>query len=161
MELISKDELAKLCSEQGIKRRIVRELRYVPSEITKPEARDFLVVMNKSGTEGVLIYEGWVVSFERAARRANSSGRVEAIICDICATWQRGSNSASVSFQTQSGSITHLICGDFDCSLHVRDLTDVAKLSRTQLREHADPEHRITRLRDRLRHIIETVTLSR
>lgn len=157
MELVSKDELAKICSEQGIKRRIVRELRYVPSEVVSPKSRDFLVVMNKSGTEGVLIYEGRVVSFERAARRANSSGRVEAIICDICATWQRGGNSANVSFHTPQGSITYLICGDFDCSLHVRDLTEAAKVSRTQLREHMTPEQRISRLHERLDRLMQNV----
>lgn len=155
MKLPTHEELLERCKAASLKRRIVRELRYVPSEVTDAEQRDFLVVTNKAGSAGVLLFGDKIVAFEKTARTANRQGRVEAIICDICATWQRGSNSTVVSFVTPKGSVSHLVCGDFNCSLHVRDLTDQSKLSRTQLREHIEPEQRIARLHARLTHILE------
>lgn len=89
-------------------------------------------------------------TFRLEKRAANSSGRTEAIICDICATWQRGSHSAALTFTKEKSTTTFLVCGDLDCSLHVRDKTPAAVLSRTQLREHITPEERVERLRRRL-----------
>lgn len=154
---MTKDALIELTLQQGVKRRIVRELRFTPDALTDWQERDFLVACTKSGNEGVLLYEGRVISFERSSRRANTRGRVEAIICDICATWQRGSNSSIVSFHKPKGTVSYLICGDFNCSLHVRDLTDASKLSRSQLREHMSSEQRIARLNNRLSAIVENV----
>lgn len=157
MDIISKDRVIERCQQRGVKRRIIRELRYNEDSVTHWPERDFLVVQTKSGNEGVLLYEDAVLSFDKSARRANSTGRVEAIICDICATWQRGSNSSIVSFHKSTGSVSYLICGDFECSLHVRDMTEASKISRTQLREHTEPPQRISRLKSRLSGIIQNV----
>lgn len=157
MDSISKDALTQLALQQGIKKRLIRELRYAPDTMANWEERDFLLATTKSGNEGILFYEGAVISFERSARRANAKGRVEAIICDICATWQRGSNSSIVSFHKPTGTVSYLICGDFECSFHVRDMTDASKLSRAQLREQMSIEQRVVRLKTRLSAIIENV----
>lgn len=152
MNALTRDELTRLLDENRIKPRLKRELRFTPEAITDWEDRDFLVVTNRSRSEGVLIFPGAknVVPFALQPRKANASGRVEPIICDFCATWQRGSNSAVISFQKERSSQSFLCCGDLDCSSHVRDKTPESKLSRTQLRENMTPQARIERLRSRL-----------
>jgi len=154
MVVPTRETFSELLKERRISKRLVRDIRYVPEEITNSEDRDFIAVFNKSGNEGVLLFEGVVVPIERMKRSPNKAGRVEAIICDICATWQRGTNSAVLALR-RSGerSSSYLVCADLDCSLHVRDLTDASKLSRAQLREHITVPDRIVRLCTRLRAI--------
>lgn len=157
MILLSREELIELLKDHRISKRLMRDLRYVPEEITHPESRDFLTITNKSLSEGVLLYEDYAVSFSLAKRSANRSGRVEAIICDICATWRRGTGSAVLTFKkSATRSASFLVCLDLDCSLHVRDMTEASKLSRTQLREHITPEARVERLRIRLEALLAT-----
>ena len=155
MKAVSREEFADLT--KGVKPRIRRELRFVPEEITDWEDRDFLAVTNKSRTEGVLLVPGEtprVVPFQLQNRRAGPSGRVEAVICDICATWQRGSNSAVITFTREKSSVSFLCCADLLCSLHVRDKTDASKLSRVQLRENNTAQTRALRLRRKLSEIL-------
>lgn len=92
--------------------------------------------------------------FRLQARKPGASGRTEAIICDFCATWQRGSNSASIAFTREKSTQTFLCCGDLLCSLHVRNKTQASKLSRTQLRENNTVEERVARLRARLSELV-------
>ena len=135
MKKLTREEVASL----PLKPRLKRELRFVPEEISDWNDRDFIAVMTKSKTEGVLVAElseQYCAPFRLQKRAANSKGRVEAIICDLCSTWQRGSNSAVMSFQKEKGSVSFLVCGDLLCSLHVRGSTDAARLSRTQLRNN-------------------------
>lgn len=147
MKNISREELKARVGAAGVKPRLVRELRFVPEEITDWELRDFLVVLTKSKNEGVLLYDASVASFRLEKRIAGASGRVEPIICDLCATWQRGSNSATVTFMRgDKSTVSYLCCADLDCSLHVRGLTNAGKLARTQLREDITPVRRIERL---------------
>ena len=156
MNPMTREEFSELVS--GMRPRLRRELRFVPEEITDWENRDFLAVTNKQGSEGVLIVpflQNKVVSFTLQTRKPNASGRVEAIICDICATWQRGTHSAVITFAVdKTRSVSFLCCGDLLCSLHVRGKTQDAALSRTQLREQITPEARIQRLRERLTGIL-------
>ncbi|MNY56422.1 hypothetical protein D3C86_1925030 [compost metagenome] len=102
----------------------------------------------------------FVVPFRLQARKASSmTGRVEAIICDFCSTWQRGSNSAVITFdRSDKSSRSYLCCADLLCSLHVRDLTTQAALSRTQLREQVTPERRVERLRESLHAILAALS---
>ena len=156
MKLPTKLEFELRMKEERISKRLVRDLRYIPEEITHVSERDFLTVTTKSGNEGVLLFNDLVIQFTLGKRRPNAAGRVEAIICDICATWQRGTNSGLLIFKkTSTHTVSHLVCADLDCSLHVRDLTDASKLSRTQLRESITPEGRIARLQDRLAKILK------
>lgn len=154
MKALSRDDIVNL----SIKPRLKRELRFVPEEVFDWEERDFIAVMNKAKNEGVLIAEleeRYVATFRLQKRSANSRGQAEAIICDFCATWQRGSNSTVISFQKEKGSVSFLCCGDLLCSFHVREKTPESKLSRTQLRETISVESKIQRLRDRLKSILQ------
>lgn len=144
-----------------LKPRLRRELRFSPETITDWGDRDFIVITNKQGNEGVLVVPFEPVAilpFAISRREPNSKGRVEAIICDICATWQRGTHSGVITFTASPiRTVSFLCCGDLQCSLHVRDKTPAAILSRAQLREHISPDDRIARLRQRLRDIITVV----
>ncbi len=147
-------------AELPIKLRLKRELRFVPEEISDWEDRDFIAVMNKSKSEGVLIAElekTYYAPFRLQKRAANAMGRVEAIICDFCVTWQRGPNSAVISFQKDKSSVSFLCCGDLLCSFHVREKTNESKLSRTQIRETVSVEGKVQRLRNRLKAIFQEV----
>lgn len=160
MKAIDREEFAELLRDTRIKPRLKRELRFVPEEIAHWELRDFLAVTNRSGSEGVLVAplsKLYVLPFELHKRTANRMGRVEAIICDFCATWQRGSNSATITFYKDKSSVSFLCCADLLCSLHVRSKTSAATLSRTQLREQVSPEARIIRLHDRLEKILAEI----
>lgn len=154
MNMLTKDELQQCLENARIKPRIRRELRFVPDEITDWQDRDFLAVTNRSRSEGVLLWGDATVPFRLQARRPNKSGRVEAIICDLCATWRRGTESAVITFQKETSTQSFLCCADLDCSLHVRGKTPAATLSRTQLREDITPEGRVARFSQRLASII-------
>lgn len=141
MQVITRDNFQHLLTEAHIKPRLKRELRFVPEEISDWEDRDFIAVMNRSRSGGVIVASlerTFVVPLTIQKRVPNRTGRVEAVICDFCATWQRGSNSATITFRKANSTVSFLCCGDLLCSLHVRDKTPAAKLSRTQLRETND-----------------------
>lgn len=160
MILPTREEFVTTVKDARISRRLVRDLRYVPEEVTHPKQRDFVAVKTKSGKEGVVLYKDMIIPFELSARAANSSGRVEAVICDICATWQRGTNSANLTLKkSDNRTVSHLVCADLDCSLHVRDMTAQSKLSRSQLREHITPEGRVDRLNERLHEILTSIAI--
>ncbi|HPQ82284.1 MAG TPA: FBP domain-containing protein [Candidatus Saccharimonas sp.] len=156
MELPSNCDLLASLKNARIKPRIIRELRYVPSEILHSESRDFLVIMNKSRSEGVLLFEDLFYPFSLTKKAASSTGRVDGIICDICSTWQRGNNAARIAFaKGDRRSVSYLVCADLDCSLHVRDMTPESKLSRVQLREHVALDGRIERLYTNLSRLLQ------
>jgi hypothetical protein len=160
MNAITREELTSVLKIANIKSRIKRDIRFVPEEITNWENRDFLAVTNRSRSEGVLIApleKLYIMPFELQKRVSNKTGRVEAIICDFCATWQRGSNSAIISFQKDKVSVSFLCCADLLCSLHVRSQTTASTLSRVQLRENNSAEDRIRRLGMRLETILSSI----
>lgn len=147
MNSITREEFAQRVGAAGINPRLARELRFVPAETAHWEQRDFLTALTKSKNEGVLLYGDHTAMFSLSRRKPGLSGRVEPIICDLCASWQRGSNSATITFvRSDKSTVSYLCCGDLDCSLHVRGLTNAGKLARTQLREDITPERRIQRL---------------
>lgn len=161
MKIIDRPAFAELLEEARIKPRIKRDLRYIPEEISNWETRDFITATNKSHSEGVLIApleRLYVAQFQLQMRKPNKAGRVEAIICDLCATWQRGSNSAVISFlRSDRSSVSFLCCADLDCSLHVRNMTAASKISRAQLRENNTIEQRVQRLTDKLSFILSGI----
>lgn len=158
MNQINREEFTAFVKNARIKSRLRAILRFVPEEIHGWENRDFLAVTDKSGREGVLLYGDVVAPFMLATRSAKANGRIEAILCDICASWRRGTESATITFQAgDRRTVSHLVCGDLDCSLHVRGLTDTSALSRTQLREDITPEARVTRLHFRLKNILDNL----
>ncbi len=160
MDAIDRGQFAELIKDAGVKSRLRRELRYVPEEMADWPDRDFLVVTTRSGNEGVLVAQSgkvYVVPFELQKRTANSQGRVEAVICDLCATWQRGSSSAVLTFTKERSSVSFLVCSDLACSAHVRGKTAAATLSRAQLREDMTVAERVERLRNRLEKVLRGV----
>lgn len=156
MKLIDRDHLRQLLRGAGIKPKFASELRFTPEAIQDWQDRDFITVTNRSRNAGVLVYptQEAVVSFALSRRTPNNAGRIEPIICDICATWRRGTESAVITFQRARSTVSYLCCEDLLCSLHVRDKTEVAKVSRTQLRENISVEARIERLDQRLRSLL-------
>lgn len=154
MTPLSREQFADMTSEQGVKKKLRAELKFAPEAYDWPHY-DFVTVFDKARQKGVLLYEGRLYSVTLSPRKPNASGKTEPVICDICATWRRGSESALLTFQKSDRStIGHLVCADLDCSLHVRNLTRAATLSRTQLREDIDTDGRIARLQARLGRIL-------
>lgn len=155
MHRISREEFAQRVVAARIKPRLRKILRFVPEEITEWDARDFLAVTDKSGNEGVLLYKDMTAAFTLSPRVARVGGHVAAIICDICATWRRGPESAVLTLpKGDSRSVSYLVCADLDCSLHVRGMTDAGILSRSQVREDITLDRRKERLRERLEAIL-------
>lgn len=157
MKHISREEFLPLMKQARIKQRLQRELRFVPETIAWQDL-EMLAITTRSGNEGVLFVEEGdlaVVPFEiKRALTDTRIGRSKPIICDFCHTWQRGGNAASITFVRNSQkSVTFLCCADLACSLHVRDRTPEAVLSRTQLHEDMTTVQRIARLRRNLHKI--------
>jgi len=155
MHKVAREEFAERARQARIKPRLRKILRFVPEEITDWEARDFIAVTDKSGNEGVLLYQDETVPFTLSPRVARAGGQVAAVICDICATWRRGPESAVLTLpKGDNRSVSYLVCADLQCSLHVRGMTDAGILSRSQIREDITPDRRIERLRERLAAIL-------
>lgn len=155
MHKVAREEFAERARQARIKPRLRKILRFVPEEITDWEARDFIAVTDKSGNEGALLYQDETVPFTLSPRVARAGGQVAAVICDICATWRRGPESAVLTLpKGDNRSVSYLVCADLQCSLHVRGMTDAGILSRSQIREDITPDRRIERLRERLAAIL-------
>ena len=155
MHKLTREEFAQRLVSARIKPRLRKVLRFVPEEINNWDLRDFLSVTDKSGNEGVLIYQEITVPFALSPRVARAGGQVAAIICDICATWRRGPENAVLTLDKgERRSVSYLVCADLDCSLHVRGMTDAGMLSRSQIREDITPDRRKERLRERLTEMI-------
>ena len=155
MNRLTREEFRQTVTAAGVKPRLRKILRFVPEEVTEWDCRDFLAVTDKSGREGVLLYGNTVASFTLTPRGSKASGQVAAVICDICATWQRGTASATLTlYKDARRSVSHLVCGDLNCSLHVRGITAAGLYSRSQIRENITAENRVARLRKRLEGIL-------
>ena len=159
MQQLTASDIADLFESYALKKKLTSELKFISDTIDKWNERDFIAITDRHRSKGVLIAELTTliaVSFRLQMRKASSTtGRIESIICDFCATWQRGSNSATITFdRADKSSRSYLCCADLLCSLHVRGHTKEATLSRTQLREQTTPERRIERLRENLKTIL-------
>jgi len=163
MKAIDQERFTGLLRQERIKPRLVRELRFVPNEIHDWEERELLAVTTRSGNEGVLlasIERFYVLPYRLSKSITNTqTGRSTPITCDFCYTWQRGGNAGNISFVRPSDEhiITFLCCGDLECSLNVRDMTNAAALSRTQLHEDMTTEQRIERLQSKFKQIIDII----
>lgn len=164
MQQLTTSNIVELLNSHALKKRLTSELKFNLEAIYNWDERDFIAITDRHRSKGVIIAELTtlvVVPFRLQMRKASSTtGRIESIICDFCATWQRGSNSAVITFDRSDKSTrSYLCCADLLCSLHVRDRTPQAKLSRTQLREQATPERRVERLRAKLQDILSSIDL--
>lgn len=156
MHAITPDELRLLLKKYRIKPRIVRDLRFTPDEIDW-ERREMLPILCRSGSEGLLIVEleghRYLMPYSLSKRLVDTrTGRSRPITCDFCHTWQRGSHAAAITFsqRDEQRSRSFLCCADLQCSLHIRNLTPEATLSRTQLHEDMTIDMRVARLERKL-----------
>lgn len=161
MKSFSREEFSALLKEQRIKSRLSRELRFVPEEIDSWDDLDMLAVGTRSGREGVLVVQTdnfYMLPYELSVGLKDAStGRTKPVVCDFCYTWQRGGKSGRITFRRASDdhTFTFLCCADLRCSLHVRNTTPEAILSRTQLHEDITTEQRLARLQDKLKRVIK------
>lgn len=145
MKKLDQEDIDQLLTDNRISKRLLKDLRYSLEGIDWVN-EEFITLRNRQGNEGVFLYDSKVLQFSLAKRIARSNGRMEAIICDLCATWQSGPRSAVITFQRAGYTSSFLVCGDLECSKHVRGLTSAAKVSRSQLREQMSTRERVKRL---------------
>lgn len=156
MRKITDKQLQTLFKQYKIGLRLQKSLRFSLDDILW-DGYEFVTLTNKQGNEGVILSEVpgvEIASYELRKRGANAQGRTAAIICDICATWQAGPRSATITFKKPGMSASFLVCADLACCKHVRDMTDDAKTSRAQLREDIDVDGRIARIERNLARIL-------
>lgn len=163
MQSLTRDQLTTLLKDQGIKPRLIKELRFAPETIENWEDLDVLAIPNRSASEGLLL-----VSIEAlyllpyhltVGLKDKMTGRTKPAICDFCYTWQAGGHTARITFTRLSDkhTFTYICCSDLRCSLHVRNKTPEAVLSRTNLREDNDIDQRIARLKSNMAAVIRTL----
>lgn len=158
--IVTGTELESLLEQAHMKSRLRRELRFVPGTIADWQDLEFVGISDRSGDKGVLLIEPherlFVVPYTLSRRIANrQTGRTKPIICDLCHTWQAGSNAGRVTFvrPADAHTITFLCCVDLDCCNHVRNKTQAALLSRVQLHEDLTTDQRVERLKTRLQRL--------
>jgi len=169
MRGLTLDTFNSIMDKTTIKPRLKRELRFVASTAAMPaeawKDTELFAIKDRNGNKGVLLVEiaSGLYVFPYEFKRTNISsvtGRAEAVICDLCKTWQSGSNAGSISFidaKKATSNVAYLCCADLACSKHVRTQTPAAKVSRAQLRENLDNDQRVERLRTRLEKIMKYV----
>lgn len=171
MDVPTKEQFTSLIKAVRVKPRLARELRFTPEEVLYPEVREMLAITTRGGQEGVLLVNVAthkmdsnaglkIIPFELSNRITDTrTGRSRSITCDLCYTWQAGSNATRITCMRTSTktNITLLVCADLNCSLHVRNLTPQAILSRAQLHEDIMPEGRIRRFRHKLEAFLNTL----
>ena len=166
MHSIDRDQFAALLKDQRIKSRLARELRFKPEDISEWVHLELLAVGTRSGAEGLLLIQTenfYVLPYELTTGITDkSTGRSKPITCDLCYTWQPGGNAASITFTrpADSHTFTYLCCADLQCSLHVRNLTPEAIVSRSQLHEDITVGQRIIRLKRKVDTILATLDLT-
>ena len=152
-----------LLQEAKIKPRLLRELRFDPTEAWN--GRELLAVQTRNRDDGVLIIslENIFVTPYTISRRLvdKQTGRSKPVVCDFCFTWQAGGNAARITFarQTDMHAVTLLCCADLDCSSHVRDKTRASIISRAQLHEDLSERQRADRLKLKLQDLTELLAL--
>ena len=163
MRKISKDGLTAILKSERVSLRLIKSLRFTPDKVQYLECREMLAIDNRSSSEGVLIIDldgFYVLPYILNKSLVDpSTGRLKSVICDFCCTWQKGGKGSFITFTRKNDkhSFTFITCEDLFCSLHIRNLTDEAMLSRTQLREDIDTGGRIARHKKRLLGILETI----
>lgn len=159
MKQIDRQTWESLLKQTHLKQRFIKSLRFVPEEVAW-EDHDFAAITDRNGSKGILLIEHgsyYLIPFElKKGIVDRQTGRSHPITCDFCCTWQQGTRAASITFirLTDNHTFTYLCCADLRCSLHVRDKTPEALLSRAQLREDLSPKQRIERLKKNIERII-------
>jgi hypothetical protein len=164
MKKLTLTEFNEALASTAINPRLKNELRFVTSteNISDEEwaERELLAVTDRNGNKGVLLIslddKFYIVPYEmKTGITSSSTGRAQSVICDFCQTWQYGNKAGSISFaRNRTSSVSYLCCADLKCSMHVRNKTKEAKVSRSQLREDLSIDQRIERLKARMKRYI-------
>jgi hypothetical protein len=163
MKQLEPNELDTILKNQRIRPRILKNLRYNPDPLLDWSTIEIYAIPTRSNAEGILLIdiEGlYIVPYELNTKTQDRvTGRAMPITCDLCLTWQSGSNSGRITFTRLSDghTLTYLCCADLKCSLHVRNLTPEGILSRTQLQEDMTVEQRIDRLKLKTQKILQHI----
>jgi len=158
MRAVTSPQLTRLMQKAFIKTRLRKEVRFRPAEVVSWEDTELLAIPDRSGNQGVLLVqpydELYVVSYEISRGLSdNQSGRFKPAICDLCYTWQQGSNMAGITFDlpdTVLHTVSYLCCADLECSKNARLKTEASIMSRVQLHERMTAGQRTDRLKARL-----------
>jgi len=156
MKKLNLKEFNELIALAQIKPHLKRELRFINcTENVSDEEwddREMLNITDRNGNCGVLLLsldKGMcILPYElKMGITSSATGRSQSVVCDFCRTWQYGDRSARIRFPKNiNTSVSYLCCADLKCSLHVRNKTSAAHISRAQLREDLSIEQRIERL---------------
>lgn len=163
MQRLLKDRLAEMARGR-VKPRLLSEIK-MPVEDVYWEDSELVACWDKNAKKGLIIIELselYIVAFELGKKIADSrTGRTKPIICDLCYTWQQGGKATTVTCKRgrDGHTFTYLCCADLKCSLHIRDKTAEAILSRAHIREDIDIERRAIRLKQKLQKLISTLEL--
>jgi hypothetical protein len=167
MRSITAAQFALLLKEARVKTRLQQELRFNLGQAHDLTEREFIAVSDQSHSKGVLVLDVrerlYLTAYELARTASGShTGRTKPITCDLCFTWQDGSNAGRISFLRASDQhiVTVLCCADLACSDHVRGKTLASQLSRTQLREDLTNDQRSERLVSKLDALVKLLNLS-
>ena len=159
MQEITPRQVEAVIKSGSLNKKLVSEIRLSQLDDLDWENLDFFTLTNKSGQRGLLFYQFAsdsqlaAIPYSITPKAAGEDGRNQAIICDICRTWQKGSAAGFISLENPDNkhrTTGFYVCLDLKCSLHIRDLTPNAKLSRSQVKEDIDTTGRIARLQRNL-----------
>lgn len=169
MKTLSQEEFANVLQHTTVKLRTKKELKFATSTVLYPKQWsdfEFIAISDRTMDKGILLLQPddtlFVAEYQLVRRIVDSgTGRDRAVICDLCYTWQPGSNAATITFThaTNKHTVGFLCCADLMCSQHVRTATKAAIVSRARLRENMTNEDRIARLKSKLREKIEQLDL--
>ena len=164
MKTLDKDTFDKLLELANIKLRVKRDLKFVNNTSHLPDDwsdYELIAVSDRTSNAGVLLLQPYddlyIIQYSLSKKIIDSqTGSSRSIICDLCRTWQKGTNAASITLLNNETkrNVSILCCADLLCSQHVRSLTTASKYSRAQLREDLTNDDRIERLK---RNLVERI----
>lgn len=156
-EKLTLEKVKETIQGSGYKKSLINKLK-LSSELNGFLEFELVPIFDNKG-HGLVLLKGnandgyKVLRFESSALKADTkTGRYKPVICDLCFTWKRGSTISRTNFSSSnkdSKKVGLLCCSKLNCSLHVRSLTEDAKLSRAQLKEDLDDNERVIRLKKR------------
>ncbi len=165
MKKITESQMQAILKEGRYNKKVLSELRLGLLETMDWENLDFFTLSDKANQKGLLFYETedriLIIPYRITRKTPSLDGRNKAVICDICKTWRKGDATGLLNIidpgnkHRTTGCYT---CLDLNCSLHVRDLTPQAMLSRTQLRESITIPNRIARLHQNFDNLLSRIS---
>lgn len=114
---------------------------------------ELMPLSDKSRASGILLFESAetvrAAQFEIKKIKSTGAGQRKPMVCDFCYTLRPGGQIGMICFvldRQKTRMLSHYVCADLACSLHVRGLTDALVYAKTQIREDISTPDRIARL---------------